>query len=257
MLDLLREVADTLVTPRFRALEEGQVQEKAPGDLVTVADREAEAAITDRLHEAYPDAVILGEEAYALEPAIARAYADADHAFTIDPVDGTKNFVHGSPDHALMVAELRSGHCVRSWIHQPQHQRSFVAELGAGAFSDDRRMVRAPVSVDPQQIRAVSAVRAWLGDMVGEIGPLELTWVCCGVDYPRLIEGAADVALYGGTFPWDHAPGTLMVTEAGGHVGGFDGSDYDARVSTRGLVVAGDRASYELVLAGLPSLARR
>jgi fructose-1,6-bisphosphatase/inositol monophosphatase family enzyme len=257
VLDLLREVADTVVTPRFRALEEEQVQEKAPGDLVTVADREAEAAITDRLRRAYPAAVILGEEAYAVQPGIAGVYAEADHAFTIDPVDGTKNFVHGSPDHALMVAELRSGQCVRSWIHQPQHQRSYVAERGAGAFGDGRRLVRAPVSQDPQRIRAVSAVRGWLGSMVGEIGPLELTWVCCGVDYPRLIEGDADVALYGGTFPWDHAPGTLMVTEAGGHVGGFDGLPYDPRVSTRGLVVAGDRASYEQVLAGLPSLPRR
>jgi len=257
VLDLLREVADTLVTPRFRALEAEQVQEKAPGDLVTVADREAEAAIAGRLQATYPHAVILGEEASALDPGVASAYAAAEHAFTIDPVDGTRNFVHGSPDHALMVAELRSGQCVRSWIHQPQHQRSCVAERGAGVFSDGQRMVRSPVSPDPQRVRAVTARRGWLGRMLGDLGPLELTWACCGVDYPHLIDGDADVVLYSGTHPWDHAPGTLMVTEAGGHVGTFDGSAYDPRRSNGGLVVAGDRSTYDRVLSVLGSLPSR
>jgi len=257
VLELLREVAQTVVTPRFRALESGQVHEKAPGDLVTVADREAEVAIAERLRAAYPQAVILGEEASALDPGIARAYATAEHAFTIDPVDGTRNFVRGSPDHALMVAELRAGECVRSWIHQPQHRRSCVAERGAGVFEDGRRMVRDAVSEDPHRVRAVSARRGWLGQMLGEIGPLELTWVCCGVDYPHLIAGDADVVLYSGTHPWDHAPGTLMVTEAGGHVGRFDGSPYDPRRSDGGLVVAGDRATYDRVLPLLDLLPGR
>src|SRR5690625_4572974 len=63
ILTLLKETAAELITPRFRALSEEEVMEKAPGDLVTVADREAEVAITARLREAYPDALILGEEA--------------------------------------------------------------------------------------------------------------------------------------------------------------------------------------------------
>ena len=48
---------------------------------------------------------MLGEEAFAGDPALIDRYAAADHAFTVDPVDGTKNFVHGSQDHAVMVAE--------------------------------------------------------------------------------------------------------------------------------------------------------
>ena len=41
------------------------------------------------------------------------------------------------------------------------------------------------------------------------------SWLCCGVDYPKLIAGEADYLLYGHTNPWDHLPGTLMVREAG------------------------------------------
>ncbi len=60
VMALLQQVAADVVTPRFRALADGQVHEKNPGDLVTVADREAEVLITAALQAAYPDALVLG-----------------------------------------------------------------------------------------------------------------------------------------------------------------------------------------------------
>ncbi len=256
VLTLIQEVAAEFINPRFQSLAAEQVIEKGPGDLVTVADREAEVSITHALRSAYPEAVILGEEASGADASIVDRYRAADHAFTIDPIDGTKNFVHGSPDHAVMVAELRGGQCVRSWIWQPQHRRAYVAEKGAGMWRDGGRLDRAGVSANPGALRAVTSMRPWLGAKLGDIPPLELTWVCCGVDYPRLIEGAADIILYGGTFPWDHAPGTLMVTEAGGYVGTFEGTAYDPREQPRGILVCGDRSAYDMVLplvADLPA----
>ena len=67
VLTLLREVADEVVNPRFRTLTDDQIAEKNPGDLVTVADREAEVRITAALQAAYPDALVLGEEATAAD----------------------------------------------------------------------------------------------------------------------------------------------------------------------------------------------
>ena len=122
VLDLVKEVAEKVVTPRFRVPRAGEVDEKGPGDLVTVADRESERLLTRFLRDAYPDAVVLGEEAYAARPELLEEFQAAEHAFTVDPVDGTKNFVKGSPDHAVMVAEVRDGESVRAWIWQPQHE---------------------------------------------------------------------------------------------------------------------------------------
>ena len=104
VLALIQEVAAEVIDPRFRSLTDGQVTEKKPGDLVTVADREAEVLITRALLAAHPDAVVLGEEASHADPSLLQRYSAAPHSFTVDPVDGTKNFVHGSPDHAVMVA---------------------------------------------------------------------------------------------------------------------------------------------------------
>ena len=66
-------------------------------------------------------------------------------------------------------------------------------------------------------------------------------------DIPGLIEGAADYILYSRSNPWDHAPGTLLVTEAGGAVGHPDGTSYGPRSLRPGLVVAVDRPTYAAV----------
>ena len=140
VLTLLQQAAETYINPRFEALASHEVIEKNPGDLVTVADREAEVFITAELQKAYPDALIVGEEAVAADPSILDRIESADHWFTVDPVDGTKNFVHGSPNHGVMVAEMRGGDIVRSWMWQPQLGHAYVAEKGNGAFLDGVRI---------------------------------------------------------------------------------------------------------------------
>lgn len=247
VLTMLREVAAEVITPRFRSLAAADVAEKNPGDLVTVADREAEVRITAALRRAYPDALVLGEEAEAGDPALVQRFRGADHAFTVDPVDGTRNFVHGSADHAVMVAEVRAGEVVRSWIWQPQHETAYVAERGAGAWRDGERLTRPPLGED---LRGVTSRRSWIGRALGTLRALELTWVCCGVDYPKLVEGAADYALFRRAKPWDHAPGSLLLAEAGGYVGTFDGRPYLPQTDEpAGLVAAGDPSTYEVVRA--------
>jgi fructose-1,6-bisphosphatase/inositol monophosphatase family enzyme len=247
VLRLMQDVAAEVITPRFQSLRAGQIHEKNPGDLVTVADHEAEQLITDALVTAYPDAVVLGEEAAGVDASLHDRFAAAAHAFTVDPLDGTKNFVHGSPDHAVMVAEIVDGVVHRSWIWQPQHLTSYVAERGHGAFRDGMQLFRPAPSPVAKEWRGVTSRRAWIGRELPGMRPLELTWVCCGVDYPQLVRGYADVILYGRAQPWDHAPGSLLLAEAGGYVGTTDGHDYDPRTRPSGLVVASRRQVYDVV----------
>ncbi|NHN55303.1 inositol monophosphatase [Calidifontibacter sp. DB0510] len=249
VLELLQEVAATIVTPRFRSLRADQIMEKNPGDLVTVADREAEVEITRRLQAAYPDALIVGEEAVSADPSILQRVSGVDHWFTVDPIDGTKNFVHGSPDHALMVAEMRGSSVMRAFIWQPEHQAAYVAERDAGATRNGVALPSIPRS--PDDLHGRTSRRAMLGKRIGGLPALDLSWVCCGVDYPHIAEGDADFLLYGGSMPWDHAPGSLVLTEAGGVVGYADGSAYDPTSLQTPIIAAGDRATYERVCSAL------
>lgn len=232
VLDLMRQTAVDVITPRFRALADGEVFEKNPGDLVTVADRESEEVITAALRRAYPDAMILGEEATAADPSLMQAFAAAEHAFTIDPIDGTYNFVHGVADHAVMIAELRSGEVVRSWIWAPEHQQSFVAEKGAGAYRDGERLPMRTPSDDPASWRGISSQAPVREGRFGDLAPIGTTWFCAGLDYAHLASGDVDLIVFSHAKPWDHAPGSLLVSEVGGTIVRSDGSPYrpaDAR----------------------------
>lgn len=256
VLALLQEVAAQVVTPRFRTLTDAQVMEKNPGDLVTVADREAEVLITRRLREAYPDALVVGEEAVSADKSILNRLAGVGpdtQWFTVDPVDGTKNFVEGSPDYATMVAEARGQDVVRAWIWQPTHEVSWVAERGAGV----RRSGTAtrPATRDNAHLRGRISLRRRVGMVLGDgalAGPLTLTWASCGIDYPRLVEGAADFVLYRGANPWDHAPGELLLRESGGEVTHWDGTPYDPRSTRHWLLAAGSEQVADLVRPLLP-----
>jgi fructose-1,6-bisphosphatase/inositol monophosphatase family enzyme len=250
VLRLMQDVAEEVINPRFRSLQEEQIEEKNPGDLVTIADHESEALLTKALQEAYPDAVVLGEEAEATDPDLIARFSAADHGFTVDPVDGTKNFVHGSPDHAVMIGEMRDGVVVRGWIWQPQHQAAYVAERGAGAWLNGERLTLTAGGGSPYR----TARRKWVGRELGDLGTLELTWACCGVDYPHLVAGDSRANLYNHSKPWDHLPGALILTEAGGHIGMVDGSPFDPRRLGPGLVCAPDKDTYDEVVAAVPSL---
>ncbi len=253
VLALLQDTAEEVINPRFRALAEGDVSSKThPGDLVTVADQEAEVIITAALRAAYPDAMVLGEEAYAQDAGLIEDFRTADHAFTVDPVDGTRNFVHGSADHAVMAAEVRHGETVRAWIWQPQHGRAYVAERGAGLWCNGARLADLePVSEEPGRWDVRTSARRLVGTMFGRVGPVQLTWASCGIDYPQLATGACDGLVYRGTMPWDHVPGALMIEEVGGVVGSTDGERYGPRSRPPAIVAAADEPVYRALLSCL------
>ncbi|WP_203567140.1 inositol monophosphatase family protein [Aestuariimicrobium ganziense] len=247
VLDLLVRVSAEVVEPRFGRLASHDVDEKQPGDLVTVADREAEQVLTAELLRMTPGALVVGEEASFDQPALVTELARAEHAFTVDPVDGTRNFTNGSPDHAMMLTELVRGEVVRAWIWQPQHQHSFVVERGAGVLLDGEPLGPA---TRPQVPRGASSRRHLLGqDFGGRIEPIGKSRWCCGVDYPWLATGGVDFLCYWNLKPWDHLPGALMLRELGGEVLMLEGGRYGASSSGQGLIAAATPELAEFVRA--------
>lgn len=238
---LLVDVCARVVLPRFRALADHEVEHKRPGDLVTIADREAEAEIGAALAAAMPGALIVGEEASFSDPASKHGLAAADHAWVIDPVDGTRNFAHGSRDFGVMLAEVRRGFTTRSWIWQPLHDRLYVAERGAGATVNGTPLPRLAPPGRPWRVALYARPR---GHAVAGL-EFEPTRGACAIDYSGLAEGRLDALVYRSVNPWDHLPGALIVSELGGCVL-VDGTPYAAGVPGRPLVAA---ASEEIAVA--------
>ncbi|MFT4108345.1 inositol monophosphatase family protein [Propionicimonas sp.] len=235
--ELLADVAARLILPRFGALGSDDIEEKKPGDLVTVADRDAEVELARVLRAEEPGVLVVGEEGVFTDPSSLDALPHAEHAWVIDPVDGTRNFARGRPDFAVMLAEVRGARTVRGWIWQPVHARLYVAEKGAGVTCNGT-----PLVPPAESGRAVPLGASYLPVPGEEHADVRLvrSWGSCGIDYPKLIEGELDFLCYRSMFPWDHLAGALMVTELGGRIATDAGADYHAGVIGRRLVSATD-----------------
>lgn len=254
----IREVAATIVLPRFRALAEGDVDEKGPGDLVTIADREAEAALTGVLACLLPGSVVVGEEAVAADPGVLARGAGQERVWVIDPIDGTGNFVAGSADFGIMVALVEGGVTTASWIHHPVPDRLFTAARGAGAAVDGRSIVRTPAPVAEGELDLTVVTRllddetnARVRGRAAPLGRLHPNVGAACIQYPRVAEGELDAVLYWRTLVWDHAAGALLLEEAGGHVARLDGAAYEPWSDRTGLLLAADAATHARVRARL------
>ena len=251
---LVERVAAEVVTPRFRALAEGDVQAKGPGDLVTIADQEAEALLAEGLARLLPGVPVVGEEDVAAHPEVLRALVDAPLAWVVDPLDGTRGFVAGTGDHAVMVGLVEHGEAVAGWIHQPERGVTFVAERGAGAFAGGRRISRPAPSSAFAELRGGVAARYLPDDVLDAVGAAGFgpdvetsLGMWSGLWYPRVAVGERDFILFWRTWPWDHTPGAVLVREAGGVSRRLDGSDYRPGADATGLLVAADDATWRAV----------
>jgi fructose-1,6-bisphosphatase/inositol monophosphatase family enzyme len=260
--DIMAKAAQAEIMPRFRTLSADQVKQKSSSfDLVTEADEAAEKAISKQLAAAFPGSVIIGEEAAAKDPDIVSGIAEAELAFIIDPIDGTKNFVAGLPLFGSMIAATVRGEIVFGAIHDPICEDTAFALRGEGAWREGRHRacadlkVAAPVplarmdgiistSFLPEPLR--STVNGNLA-RIGLTGSLH----CAAHEYRLAASGHRHLLLYNKLMPWDHAAGWLLHREAGGFSARFDGSAYKATLQTGGLLCAPDQESWQLARAAL------
>jgi myo-inositol-1(or 4)-monophosphatase len=201
----------------------------APTNLVTEMDARAESLILDRLRAGCPDDAILSEE-------MGGAAGRSGRRWIIDPLDGTTNYAHGLPLFGVSIALEVAGRVELGVVYDPVHDEMYVAERGAGAFVNDRKLaVSRAASLDeallmtgfPYNIReteetnlreyAAFSLRAQGVRRLGS-AVLYLSWLAAG-----RVDGYWELR----TGPWDVAAGGLLVEEAGGRITAIDGGPLD------------------------------
>jgi fructose-1,6-bisphosphatase/inositol monophosphatase family enzyme len=255
---LLAEIAQSEVMPRFRNLAAGYIRRKHDGEAVTVADEAAERALIPPLLKLLPGSVVLGEEGAAADPALLGRLAGDAPVWVIDPIDGTKNYAEGKPDFGVMVALVRRGETVSGWIHRPIEGATYMAERGGGAWRDGARLTSARALPPDRELSGSirfgmfpenrrEAMRARVREGLGRVGSRN----CVAREYTDMAEGRQHFALFRNLKPWDHAPGALLVEEAGGHVTKWDGTPYRPTDTEGGLLAGLSREAWTRIRAFL------
>lgn len=246
-LDLACRLADAageVVRRHFR--RPFTVETKADASPVTVADREAEAAMRRILAREVPDHRIIGEEH-------GRDARTDGPVWVLDPVDGTKMFVTGRPMFGTLVALLLDGRPVLSVIDQPVSGDRWVGCRGVGAFFNGRRLrprPRAPLAravgstTSPEMFRSEAERAAW-----SALRERTAFWVWGGdcIGYALMASGYSDLVLEADLEVYDYLPLVPVLEEAGACIGDWRGRplglDSDGRV-----LAAGDAALFTQAL---------
>ncbi|HEY3674604.1 MAG TPA: inositol monophosphatase family protein [Candidatus Tumulicola sp.] len=222
----------------------GHVSEKGRrGDLVTDADRAAEAEILTRLQRSFPNAAVLAEEGGARS-------GTSGERWIVDPLDGTTNFAHGYPLYCVSIAYERDGELFAGVIYAPVLGECFTARRGEGArlngqpihVSAIERLGDAMVCTgfQPSDYLRNGKWFAAMSDAAQAVrrdgsAALDLAFVACG-----RFDGFWEFDLK----PWDVAAGTLIVREAGGTISQTTGDD--AQLDAPSILATNSRTHQEM-----------
>jgi fructose-1,6-bisphosphatase/inositol monophosphatase family enzyme len=258
VLAVMREAAERAILPRYQSLAAEEIETKAADDVVTVADTESEAILSEGLARLLPEATIVGEEAAHADPALMRRLGDT-LCCIIDPLDGTNNFAAGMPPFGVIVTLAEAGETIAGWIWDPLGQRFCHAHRGKGAFIGEERVTARSSGASPP-IAAISLVfadPARREALKTEIMPY-YTCVdiprCAAEQWPRLALGINDLSIFERTLAWDHAAGVLLLNEAGGKAARPDGTPYRVDEDRTGLIGAASPALWDELAARLQGI---
>jgi len=243
---IAREAGEITLT-HFRR-DDLVVERKGDDSPVTVADRRAEEHLRRRIAEGFPDDAILGEE-------LPERPGTSGYRWILDPIDGTKSFIHGVPLYSTLVAVERAGEPVLGVIRIPALEETVYAAVGGGAWycAGDRAPVPAVVSETGSLAESLFVTSEVAGfdeigrreayDRLQAATRLSRTWGDA-YGYLMVATGRAEVMVDPIVSVWDVAAVQPVIEEAGGRFTDWHGR----RTIHSGQAAASNRPVHEQVV---------
>lgn len=224
-IELVKKVGSFISTER-KSFSLERVEHKGKSDLVSYVDKTAEERLVEGLSELVPQAGFIAEEG--------TSSPKEGMNWIIDPLDGTTNFVHGTPPYAISVALAQENEVVLGVVYEITSDECFFSWKGA------------PVYLNGEEIKTSATPQ--MSDMLVATG-FPYTNFTCLDNYMELMKeimhetqgirrmgsAATDLAYVAagrydgfweyGLNPWDVAAGSFLVKQAGGKVSDFNGGD--------------------------------
>ena len=241
--------AGEVIIRSLNRVESLKVTSKGHNDFVTEVDQAAERTIMDEIRRHYPSHAFMAEESGIT--------GENETVWIIDPLDGTTNFLHGFPTFAVSIACQVKGRLEQAVIYDPMRGEIFSASRGQGAHLENYR-IRVSKQKDlegaliatgfpyRENLRYADPYLAMMKTVMAQAAgirrpgsaALDLAYVACG-----RVDGFWELGLS----PWDTAAGTLLIQEAGGHIGTLTGGEY----KQGGHLVAGSPKVYAALIAAI------
>ena len=250
LLQAAREISATAAGKPLEHFRSGfSVEQKADDSPVTIADRGTEALLRAAIAERFPDHGIFGEE-YGSEG------LEREFVWVIDPIDGTKSFISGSPLFGMLIAVLKAGKPVAGIIRMPALGECYGGAAGAGADRDGTPLACRQGVAPENAFLSINEANGLMADHPAVFQRLmsfgayqRLSYDC--YPYAQLAGGQIDAVVDYNLQPYDYLPVVPVVEAAGGVI-----TDWDGKVLTLesdGRVIAAANAEIHKALLSVVS----
>lgn len=205
------------------------VKSKSDDSPVTAADEAADKIISDGLRAEFPDVLLITEEQADTHS------ATGDTFLIVDPLDGTKEFIHRRGDFTVNIALVEGGVPTRGVVYAPAKNRMFFTQADgtsveeSGGFEKDVIGMTAPIIVSNPDNLALMVVASKshrdqaTDDYIGKYAVKDMKSAGSSLKFCLIATGEADIyPRVGRTMEWDTAAGHAVLKGAGGDVVRFD-----------------------------------
>jgi myo-inositol-1(or 4)-monophosphatase len=224
--------AAVIAKKNFNNITSYDTKDDQRNQIVCKTDFAVEKLIKEHINKNYPGHEILAEES-------GHDKSDSEYLWVIDPIDGTRNYVHGHPTFGISIALAHKGEVVMGVVYFPMVDWLFTAIKGKGAERNGQKIHVS--SRTPEK----SDTMATFGCAFHKEKEEQIEQFSRYIDVMRKvrIEGAATFAFcavacgiyesYIGRFakPWDYAASCIIIEEAGGKITDFDGKRWSLDMS--------------------------
>ena len=210
--------------PRFGNIEVKEYKSAFAVDAVTEVDQQVEKHLKAELAKVMPEVSFVGEEF--------GGDRDSECFWLVDPIDGTGHYIRGIPFCTTMLALIKDKQVIFSAIYDFVNDVVYHAELGKGAYKDTEK-----ISVSEQPLRGaylsfeINSRKEENKDLLAEVRSRAniIHTLSAGFEFVLVATGKIEGRLQYDAFgkDYDFAPGSLLVSEAGGVVKNFKSDSFD------------------------------
>ncbi|GAA1419840.1 inositol monophosphatase family protein [Catellatospora coxensis] len=227
-VDIAREI--------FLTSAPGIITAKGDRDMASEVDFAIERRLAAFLRETTPDIAFLGEED-------GKQGEPSELTWALDPVDGTVNFIHGSPLCGISLALMCGRDPVLGVVDLPFLDLRYTATRNGGAHCGTRRLAVSSTATLTEAVVAMGDYAVGPGSAAKNRTRLAVTGRLANgvqrirmhgsaaIDLVWLAEGRVDGVVMLSNNPWDTAAGVVIASEAGAKVADRDGSPHTAESS--------------------------
>ena len=154
---ILFEASKDIILPNFNNLKSNQINYKNNKDIVTNIDIEVENFLEKKLTNLINNSNFIGEEKFSIKPEILNYYNINNYCWTVDPIDGTFNFVKGKEEFAIMVALSFLDQILQSWIYKPMTEEFMYAKIDKGTYLNNKKIFIKDIKLLSESIGSISS----------------------------------------------------------------------------------------------------